>query len=409
MKIDKSSKIISSLSQLYHARKIYMDIRQKFLDPLLARDGTDKASLAIQKARGQILDSLHKDSKEKKDSTIHAELAFQNEIRILGENDFATREAIISFLAFIFPAMKMDNGFLNEFRSRIRVFHAEDVADKNAYLKNILFDSDISMEQKSDDHVYSLSVNRYLPYEPFLWKNQQYGKYMMCIPCVGIFDTSFEFPTLEKDGEALMAVSPYTIHTMGEDMQASHGKGLVLGLGLGYFPYMALQKKNVESVTVVEHDQNVIDLFRQHILPQFGDEERDRITIIHDDAFHYMENISDGLFDFCYADIWSSPMEVDTYLRIKELNRKFKRMECRYWIEDALVGYLQSYIYVDLIRFFCQVSHMVFVDPNTKMKLPEEMAREREYIEKKLKNYHVKQPRDIENLMNPKWLARKIS
>lgn len=409
MRINKSSKIISTLSQLYHARKIYMDIRQKFSDPIQVRDGTDKASIAIQKAKEQILDSLHKDPKEKSETTILAEQSFQNDIRILGDNDFATREAIISFLAFIFPAMKIDDGFLNEFRSRIRIFHAEDVTDRNAYLKNILFDSDISMEKKFDDHVYSLSVNRYLPYEPFLWKNQQYGKYMMCIPCVGVFNTAFEFPALEKDGDVLMEVSPYTIHTMGEDIQASHGEVLVLGLGLGYFPYMALQKKNVESVTVVEHDQNVIDLFRQHILPQFRDEERDKLTIIHDDAFHYLENTSDGRFDFCYADIWSTPMEVSTYLRMKELNRKFKKMECRYWTEDALVGYLQTYIYVDLIRFFCQVSHIDFVDPNAKMKLPEEMAREREYIEKKLKNYHVKQPRDIENLMNPKWLVRKIS
>lgn len=45
---------------------------------------------------------------------------------------------------------------------------------------------------------------------------------------------------------------------------------------------MASLKADVESITIVEREQSVIDLFTSFILPQF--KTKDKITVIKDDA-----------------------------------------------------------------------------------------------------------------------------
>ena len=43
-------------------------------------------------------------------------------------------------------------------------------------------------------------------------------------------------------------------------------------------------------------------LFEKHILPQF--ENKEKITVVKADAIEFMKNISDGEYDYCFADIW---------------------------------------------------------------------------------------------------------
>ena len=50
-------------------------------------------------------------------------------------------------------------------------------------------------------------------------------------------------------------------------------------------PIWFLKKSNVESVTVVEINEDVIHLFNQYVLPQFKNAEK--IKIIKADAFEF--------------------------------------------------------------------------------------------------------------------------
>ncbi|SFS94039.1 hypothetical protein [Paenibacillus sp. 453mf] len=60
------------------------------------------------------------------------------------------------------------------------------------------------------------------------------------------------------------------IETMKEPVEAAFGNALTFGLGLGYYAYMVSEKDNVKSVTVVEANEHVIRLLKEHILPQYA-------------------------------------------------------------------------------------------------------------------------------------------
>ena len=88
---------------------------------------------------------------------------------------------------------------------------------------------------------------------------------------------------------------------------------------------MTAIKENVESVTIIEKSPEVISLFKKYILPQFS-AVKNKITIIEADAIEFMENLEDGKYDYCFADIWESNINIAPYLKLKPLEKKFKNM-----------------------------------------------------------------------------------
>lgn len=58
-----------------------------------------------------------------------------------------------------------------------------------------------------------------------------------------------------------------------------------MGLGIGVLPYLWLLKEEVTSVTIVEFNKDVIDLFEAYIRPQFPTNKA--LTIIHGNALDY--------------------------------------------------------------------------------------------------------------------------
>ena len=102
-----------------------------------------------------------------------------------------------------------------------------------------------------------------------------------------------------------MSITPNEMLTILPSVERSFGKVITFGLGLGYYPFMCSLKDNVESVTIVEFDENIIKLFKEHLLPLFPINEK--IKIIHADAFKYcQENNINELYDFAFMDIWHS-------------------------------------------------------------------------------------------------------
>lgn len=165
-------------------------------------------------------------------------------------------------------------------------------------------------------------------------------QYRLCIPRIGVFARTLSYPVAKKDGYAWMSVTPNEINTMAGPVAHAAGKVLTLGLGLGYFAYMAHAKPDVESVTVVEHDPGCIALFREHILPQF--DHPGKIEIIEGDAVEFIRTVDDGAFDYCFADIWDSGMDWKPYLAVKTAARRLRRTKTDFWIEDSLVWYISS-------------------------------------------------------------------
>lgn len=187
---------------------------------------------------------------------------------------------------------------------------------------------------------WELKQERFNPYEAFVCDDLYEMPDGRVIPQIGFFDREFEYPAVLENGREWMLITPEEIATSKPAIEKADGKVLTYGLGFGYFAYMVAQKANVSSVTVVEKDENVIQLFNTYILPQFNC--ADKINIVNEDAFVFAEkHMAAGGFDFVFADIWHDPSDgVDLYLKMKQYEKLSPQSTFMYWIEKTILCYL---------------------------------------------------------------------
>jgi spermidine synthase len=128
---------------------------------------------------------------------------------------------------------------------------------------------------------------------------------------------------------------------MSIDFDKAEGRCLVLGLGLGYYPYIISQSDKVKSITIVELNEKIIILFEKYILPQF--EHKEKIRIVHADAIEYMKSVERDEYDFCYADIWEGQVDgAPLYLQIKKNESRLPYTRFAYWIEEEIKWYIDN-------------------------------------------------------------------
>ena len=251
--------------------------------------------------------------------------------------------------------LKRDCGFSDEKAYRVLLSGALDLFDDRDMMQNYLSKTVKKLDPAEflDDPYYknikldnisscgwALCQKSYAPYELFVFDDLKKLSDGRIIPQVGFFDRKFSYPCIMQDGREWMLVIPNEINTMKKPIQKAHGDVLTYGLGLGYFAYMASLKKDVTSVTVIERDKCAIELFEKHILPQF--EEKEKIRVTEFDALFFaaeQKNKKSAEYDFVFADIWHDPSDgCDVYLLLKSLERG--DTEYAYWIEDTIKCYL---------------------------------------------------------------------
>lgn len=191
---------------------------------------------------------------------------------------------------------------------------------------------------------WELRMEHYAPYEPFACGHPIITDEFRQIPQVGYFRERFSFPAILENGVEWMTLTPNEIRTMEEPIGAAHGNVLTLGLGLGYFAFMVSEKQEVDSVTVVEKNPDVIALFRELLLPQFPN--REKIRIIEADALAYLKH--DGKrqgFDFVFADLWHDQSDgLDLYLKLRKMEELLPSAVFSYWIEPTLLATLRQMV-----------------------------------------------------------------
>ncbi len=161
------------------------------------------------------------------------------------------------------------------------------------------------------------------------------------VPKIGFFPEKVEFPALYKKNIPWVSVCPSEVFSMAPDIPEAKGKVLVLGLGLGYYPYRICENDEVESITIVEKSPEVIRLFREEILPHFSNKKP--IRVVTEDAFSFLERVRPGDFDFCYADIWEGWADGAECME-KILPHEKRLPECRfsYWIRDEILWFREN-------------------------------------------------------------------
>jgi len=123
---------------------------------------------------------------------------------------------------------------------------------------------------------------------------------------------------MHKHRGLVMSDTPAEIRDCMSLFINARGNGLINGLGLGMCLRGVLLKPEVEQVTVIEIDQDLIDLIGGY----FAD--KSRVAIINADAFHYKPPRGQR-FDFVWHDIWDDICG-DNYDEMKRLHRKYGRL-----------------------------------------------------------------------------------
>lgn len=248
------------------------------------------------------------------------------------------KTAFCHLLAALFEvdAYEKDRGFFNDYF--IPSVERLDVKDyvNDPYYKAVAFDG---REEGGSKLCYQTCA----PYQGFVRDDFLYEDDGRVIPRIGFFEEEYRYPAVLTDGREWMTLLPNEINSQKRYIEEARGKVLTYGLGLGYYVFHAAAKDEVESVTVVDVDENVISLFKKHILCKFPEGAQKKVRIIKADAFEYAKTLKNGDYDYIYADIWHDCADgKDMYLKFKGLEKFCTSARYGYWIEESIKYYLDE-------------------------------------------------------------------
>ena len=180
---------------------------------------------------------------------------------------------------------------------------------------------------------YSLRNITYEPYQTFAYDEISVTKDYKEYSAIGYFKKPFSYLALCEGNNIWMSLNPNEIETMKPFIDKGNGNVLVLGLGMGYVPFMMSLKDDVRHITIIEKDQNIINLFNNLLFPHFVN--KNKITIIKDDAIKYVSK--NNKYDYIFADLWHTSEDgLDLFIQLKRIN---KDIDC--WLETSLIAMLR--------------------------------------------------------------------
>ena len=277
----------------------------------------------------------------------YPELITKEMVDILTEDGVTIPEVAISALLSVSLGLEFENDedrriLMDYFTPSIRLLDSKKY-ENNPYYKNIRLD-----DLKSGN--WEIKWEEYKPYQAVICHDMIIEDDFREIPPLGFFPDGFRFPAILEGGNEWMTLTPVDLDTCEDAINKARGKVVTFGLGLGYYAYMASEKAEVESVTVVELSDEVIDLFKKYILPQFPN--KDKIRIVKADAFKYAKQVMPSEnFDVAFVDTWRDASDgAPMYKRMKALEDLSPGTEFLYWVENFLRSKLRAEIYVDIIE-----------------------------------------------------------
>ena len=137
---------------------------------------------------------------------------------------------------------RTDDRYLKELFGRARMFTVREFY-RDPYLLNIF----VPITEIGD---FALRAVTYDRGEIFQHEMPDFESDIV-VPRLGFFPELVAFPSIYEGTVAWVSVCPSEISSMQTQIRQAHGRVLVLGLGLGYYPYIVSGKENVSEITIV--------------------------------------------------------------------------------------------------------------------------------------------------------------
>lgn len=194
----------------------------------------------------------------------------------------------------------------------------------NSFILNVITEySQIIKEQKNNN--YSVSKQITVVDEGYMYKEKEEKKY--------------EEIVLLKDTECVMKINVKEIQGSYMAIKSAYGKVGIVGLGLGYVVQEMAKNVKVESITVYENSNEIIQIYKKN----FGDNPK--IEIIEQDAF----KAEPKKFDYFFSDIYGYELtdkvvdDYEAFMKLHEIE------EYSFW---GMEHFLLSCAYDDLLWIY---------------------------------------------------------
>ncbi|HEX8191672.1 MAG TPA: hypothetical protein VF552_02120, partial [Allosphingosinicella sp.] len=130
-------------------------------------------------------------------------------------------------------------------------------------------------------------------------------------------------------GAAWMSIVPVEIESQEIGIAAASGHTVVLGLGMGWCAANVALRPEVERVTVVERDPEVVSLVEAlGVFEQLPDGARGKIEVVQGDALHWRP---DEPVDSLQADIWAKLVEPQKWDEVRRMQDNIEAASLYFW------------------------------------------------------------------------------
>jgi hypothetical protein len=213
----------------------------------------------------------------------------------------------------------------------------DDIADENIILERITIPS---------NELFNVDSIQYDP-------NKELNDSMV----LRALDEPYEATVLSMNDDVWMLDIYSEANTIDPFAKKAEKDVITFGLGIGYFVYMALLNEKVETITVIENNPVIIELFKKHILPQFPRQEK--VSIVLGDALDYFNQETLSKYDYCFVDVYKS--SDDGLIMMESLLEKYlpNYHSTDFWIEDSCLEVINALlvIYFELVSMNKKIKH----------------------------------------------------
>ena len=155
-------------------------------------------------------------------------------------------------------------------------------------------------------------------------------------PQIGFFDDDLRCISLLDDENIICRYDPFLVNSMILPLEEVKGKVVCMGLGIGYYAYMAHLKEEVTSVCIFEKNKAVVDMFKNNMLPKFDYPEK--IKIICDDPLKVLKSDKARLHgNFIFVNYWNDINNgIKYYPKFKALEKHHPHAKYHYYLEQSI-------------------------------------------------------------------------